>query len=649
MHYNVLHMAQYELNLRDYWQIIRKRQTVIIAVSLATFFSVFFYTAMQVPLYQASSSVEWMERKTLGSMLTELVVASSNDPLLTQARIINSLPILEKVVIELGTVNKDVPESEISAAALGLQAAVTTEVVRDTNIIRIDVALPVAKDTAEVANEIAEVYVRENILDRNKQNRTVREFIERQLAEIKQKLSESEESVARFKETEAPSGIAMPLEGRLADLEKQHSELLQQYTPLYPVVKNAEEQIKQIKEQLKTLPSKELDYVRLTRETEINSKLYRELKDKLEGARIAEAEKIEEASIVDRAIVPTAPVGQNKALNYFLGIAMGLLLGLSSAFIVEQLDTSIGTIEDVEGYLKTPSLGIIPYLRVKGEKNKNLIEKFFPHKVSYEEKYARLRKQLLVYYSASSPIFEAYRILRTNIQREVFKEEIKGKVLLFASSGPEEGKSITVSNLAIAMAQGGLKTVIVDADMRRSTIHKIFGLKNREPGLSDVLSGTVKIEDALRSFTDILMGDLGFDDVLKVAGLDNLSILTSGASLLSPAELLGSHEMDSLLKSLKNKFDLVLVDSPPVLAVADAVILAPRMDGAILVYRVGKSARSVLGRAKTQLTESGAQVKGVVLNNISPEIEMRYSYYYQNKSYGKYYGEKKEEQKERKK
>ena len=93
----------------------------------------------------------------------------------------------------------------------------------------------------------------------------------------------------------------------------------------------------------------------------------------------------------------------------------------------------------------------------------------------------------------------------------------------------------------------------------------------------------------------------------------------------------------------------MLVDSPPVLAVADAVILAPRMDGAILVYRVGKSARSVLGRAKTQLTESGAQVKGVVLNNISPEIEMRYSYYYQNKSYGKYYGEKKEEQKERKK
>jgi capsular exopolysaccharide synthesis family protein len=235
-------------------------------------------------------------------------------------------------------------------------------------------------------------------------------------------------------------------------------------------------------------------------------------------------------------------------------------------------------------------------------------------------------------------------MLRTNIQTEVFKEKIQRKILLLSSSGPEEGKSITIANLSIAMAQGGLRTLLIDGDMRRAVVHKIFGMKN-EPGLCNVLRGTIDSKDAIRTFADILTSEIGFDEALKIPGLDNLNILVSGSLPLSPAELLGSPEMATLLAKLRDSYDIILIDSPPVLAVADANILAPNVDGVILVYRVGKTARSLLYRTKTQLVESGAQVKGVVLNNISPQIEMHYGYYYYYKYYGKYYTSQEKAQK----
>lgn len=205
-----------------------------------------------------------------------------------------------------------------------------------------------------------------------------------------------------------------------------------------------------------------------------------------------------------------------------------------------------------------------------------------------------------------------------------------------SSSGPEEGKSITISNLAVAMAQGGLRTLLIDADMRRAVIHNIFGMKN-EPGLSNVLRGTIDSKDAIRTFADILISETGFDEALEIPGLDNLNILVSGSLPLAPAELLGSPEMNTLLAKLRESYDIILIDSPPVLAVADAIILSSKVDGVILVYRVGKTARAFINRTKMQLIESGAQVKGVILNNISPQIEMQYGYQYHYKYYGKYY------------
>jgi tyrosine-protein kinase Etk/Wzc len=636
-------MAQFELNLRDYWQIIRKRQMVLLIIFFAVLMSAVVYTGLQQPVYRAIASVQWIERKTLGSLLTEMVTVRAGDPLVAQSRIITSLPVLEAVVKEMGLVDSDAGLEKITQKARELQPLVTTEVIADTNIIHIIVNHKNREVVALIANYIAKAYIDENLKEKTKQSRSVREFVEGQLEEVSNKLRICEDKLAEFKETELPSGVALSMQNRLSDLQRRRGELLELYTQNHPDIINIDEQIKKASEELKIMPKQELEYSRLTRDVEINSKLYRELKDKLEAARIAEAEKVEDVALVEPAMPAGEPISPNKPLNYLLGVIMGLMLGLGGAFIFEQLDTSIGTIEDVENYLKIPVLGVIPYLKTANEKRMGFLQELWFRKFGKKNnKSVHSIDRLVVNFSNSSPVFESYRILRTNIQTEVFKEKIKGKVLLFSSSGPEEGKSLTTANLAITMAQGGLRTLLIDADLRRPTIHKIFGLKDREPGLSDILRGTVSRKESIRTLTDVIMGSLGVDITIKTPGLDNLNIITSGSNVNSSAELLYSDEMKALLEQLRAEFDLVLIDSPPVLAVADATIIAPHTDGVVLVYRVGQTARSILSRTKTQLVESGMQVRGVILNNISADIEMRYGYYYHYKYYGKYYNEKKE-------
>ncbi len=637
-------MPSYELNLRDYWQIIQKRRLVLVFVFLLVLIPAIIYTNLQKPQYRAASSVQWTERKALGGLLAELLTVKSGNPLAAQAKIITSLPVLERVVVDLEMVGRDASAEEITEKAVKLRNMVETDIITDTNIIRIIVTNDNPSVAAVLANRIAKAYIAENQRMKSAESRTVREFIQKQLDELGDRLKKSEAALAEFKESAVPSGVGLPMQNRLADLEVQRQNLLRQYTENHPDVKTIEEQINSIKNELKKLPGKELIFNRFTRDVEINSKIFRELKDKLEAARISEAEKMADAVLVDPAVPPQSPVVPNKPLNYILGCVMGLMLGLAGALIVEQLDTSIGTIEDVEQYLKLPALGVIPYLRLKNEKTKNFIQRMWVREPRGKEKFQRMTNQLLIHYSSSSPVFEAYRILRTKIQKEVFsKEYTGGKVLLVTSSGPEEGKSITISNLAIAMAQGGVRTLLIDADLRRSVIHKIFGLNSKEPGLSNILRGTSTPKEAIKTFVDIVIGAAGFDNLIKTPGLDNLHILTSGALTTTPAELLAAPEMSSLLETLKKDFDLILIDTPPVLAVTDSVILASKSDSVILVYRVGKTARSILSRSKTQLIDSGAKVSGIILNNISPEMEMRYGYYYHYKYYGKYYTDGKEE------
>jgi len=216
-------------------------------------------------------------------------------------------------------------------------------------------------------------------------------------------------------------------------------------------------------------------------------------------------------------------------------------------------------------------------------------------------------RRLIVHEEIKSPISEAYRTLRTNLQFS--KSQGKLKTIMFTSAGPGEGKSTTVANTAVALAQSGKKVILMDCDLRKPVQHKIFGKKNR--GLTNILVEEVKIEEFLQK-TEI----------------ENLRILTGGPIPPNPSELLGSSKMQEILNYLKSQADYLIIDVPPVVAVTDACVLAAKVDGIALVVNFGAIRPEMAQKAKNLLLKANGHVLGVIINRVEIEEEDSYYYYY---------------------
>jgi len=216
-------------------------------------------------------------------------------------------------------------------------------------------------------------------------------------------------------------------------------------------------------------------------------------------------------------------------------------------------------------------------------------------------------RKLIVHEQAKSPISEAYRTLRTNLQFSKIHDDLK--LVMFTSSGPGEGKSTTAANTAVAMAQAGKNVLIIDCDLRKPVQHRIFGKK--KDGLSN-----------------LIVESLSLDQVIQSTEVPGLSLLTSGPIPPNPSELLGSAKMDDFLAVAKERFDLVILDAPPVLAVTDACVLASKVDGIALVIASGKVRPEIAAKAKDLLMKAKGHILGVVLNRIEIEKEHAHYYYY---------------------
>jgi succinoglycan biosynthesis transport protein ExoP len=288
-------------------------------------------------------------------------------------------------------------------------------------------------------------------------------------------------------------------------------------------------------------------------------------------------------SVKQIAEPPTFPARPRVGLNLALGGLIGLVLGLGLAFFIEYLDTSVKTMEDVETLLGVPVLAIIP-------KNVKLLHREV----------------------GDSPDAEAYRILRTNI--EFNRRNPEANTISVASGGPGEGKSTTVSNLAYVCAQGGYSTLIVDADLRRPVQHLHFDIDNKV-GLSNYLTT-----------------DMPLDEVIRPTSLDKLFLLPSGAVPSDAVGILNSQRMSDMIAELKTRYDIILLDSPPMLGVSDASVLASEVDQTIIVVQHRRYPRAMLTRVKQAIIGSGGVVLGVVLNNVDLRHDQNY-YYYTN-----YYG-----------
>lgn len=618
-------MKRYELSLADYWMIIRKRKLVIILSFACMLGGSVFYFFHAKPIYEATATIRIADRKTTIEVLPSISVPVERyiDPVKSEAKAILGLPVLKQVAFELGLVDENAAFEKIIGVVKGLQSSIHTEVVKDTNVVKIIVRHPNAEQAAAIANTTAKAYVKEDLNQNIKQAKSVREDIDAQLESVTTRLKEREEEILELKKSGKATGIVIALQDQLADLETKKGNLLTKYTKKHPEVVGITEQIASIKERLKALPEDEITLARATREIDALGKVYKDLVDKLSQARIAEAENVEEVQIIEPAVVPTRPVNPNLPLTAGIGAGAGIILGFLLAFLVENLDTSLIAIEAVEELTKLSVLGMIPF--IKRQKKK---EKGKQSQLMSKERPKHMRHQLVISQDLESIAAEAFRILRTNIQLKI--ESKKRNLILVTSSTPQEGKTVIVANLAIVMAQNKFRTLLIDADLRRPVLHSLFGIE-RKPGLTDVLMDNISLEDSTKTITDILTGEIGWTEVLKVHDLDYLHILTSGSPVSNPAELFSLDTVTKFVNEVRARYDIVLFDSPPVLLVTDATLLGSKTDGVIIVYRVAKTAKNALLRTKEQLQVGKAALLGIVLNNVKPQINYypphQYKYY----------------------
>ena len=359
---------------------------------------------------------------------------------------------------------------------------------------------------------------------------------------------------------------------------------------------------------LESLPNKNVQLARLERSRKVDENLYMMMREKHEESRITQAGQIGKVRILDRAVPPVSPISPRKRLNLLLGAILGLGLGVGIALLREHLDNSVRRIEDVE-HLGLTVLAAIP--RLEQNELEESLESLSSHKRNGWTNTEAGR--LVTHLRPKSPASEAYRTLRTNLQFTRSAQKLRS--LLVTSSGPEEGKSTTISNLAIALGLQGTKTLLIDADLRRPVVHKTFSI-DRNRGLTNVLVGKATLPEAVQS-----------------SGSRNLDILPSGILPPNPAELLGSSRMANLIKELQSKYDMLVFDSPPLLAVTDAAVLSRHMDGVLLVVKSGQTKHEALLRSVELLRNVDSRILGVLLNDVSRENTYgSYHYYY-------YYGE----------
>jgi succinoglycan biosynthesis transport protein ExoP len=360
--------------------------------------------------------------------------------------------------------------------------------------------------------------------------------------------------------------------------------------------------INELRREMEKYPSLDAQEQRLRAEVATAQQLYATLLGELQRARIAESSEAGYVTVIDNAMQPFSPVSPNRRRIFLTALIFGAILGLGAAVLLENLDDSVKSPDEVRDQFGLPVVGTIPGIKDSDTPGENGVE---------------VARRLATHFDPRSPVAEAYRSLRTNLAFARAHEAMR--ILVLTSPGPADGKSTTVANLAITFAQQGQRTLLIDADLRRAVLDKMFKVP-RSPGLTDVLVGRAQLPD-----------------VIHPTEIEHLSVVGSGPFPPNPSELLGSASMKEVLRYAQSEFDIVLVDSPPLLAVTDAAVLATLADGAILVIRVGATAKAAVRRAVAQLQTVHGRMVGAVLNDVdlrSGAFSGSYGYYYYY-----YYGE----------
>lgn len=388
---------------------------------------------------------------------------------------------------------------------------------------------------------------------------------------------------------------------RLETLKKIR-EIETQQEGIHSQIASLTTQLAQVRQQLAAIPFQQTRLTELLQRADSLSKAYMSLLEKQTELRMQEAAHVPSARLIEPAEAPRMPFKPRKRLSLVIGAFLGFILGLLGISLMASLDMALRTPDDVVRYLGFPTLALVPLILDP-------------------------ERRLISQMSARSLVGEGYRMLRNNLKFTGVERTLKS--FLVTSAVPKEGKTLTASNLAIALAQNGLRTLLIDADLRNPSLHKLFNIP-RDPGL-----------------THLLVGDVPLQDILHSSGTTGLYIIASGAVPPNPAELLDSERMKAFLQRLYDQFDAIVLDTPPCSMITDAHILARQVDGVLIVTATGQTDRRLIARALDNLVRSGGRILGVVLNKVDLTREASYNYYYYHYYYYYGYGDSTEGEKEK--
>jgi succinoglycan biosynthesis transport protein ExoP len=447
--------------------------------------------------------------------------------------------------------------------------------------------------------------------------------------------------------TQSAGNLLDSLRSKEADLKIQAAELSTQFGPAYPKLAQINNQLKEIDAQLVTetkkvsgkikglymaalqrenmlhdalekqkqeankLNESAIEYSLLKRDLDTNRQLYEGLLEKLKQAGVSAGLRSNNFRIVDSARVPNYPIEPNIPRNLSFAFMLGLTSGVGLAFLLEGLDNTVRTTEQAQMISGLPPLGMIPLgsrTAREGANSKRLV-------IASSSKEA---VELITQVRPQSQMAESYRALRTSLL--LSNLGAPPKVIMVTSALPQEGKTTTSINCAVVLAQKGIRVLLIDADLRRPSIHKTLGMGPRS-GLSNVLTGSSTLENA----------------ITRSPILPNLDVLPAGTPPPNPAELLASVNMRDVLQELRGHYDHIVVDTPPTLSVTDAVVLSPRADAIVLVIRSGQTTKQALRRSRDILTQVNAKVSGVLLNAVDLSSPDYYYYYEYQGKYAGYY------------
>lgn len=675
--------SEVKLHLLDYWRVLRVRLPMILLVFLLVLITSAVVTYLMPKQYQSSVRMQIKQNDTALQVFGNQAKGSDPRFLATQFEIIQSKELLYPVISALGLDKKWGLQGSKEGSFYRLRSMVQMKDVRNTEFIQISVMSTDKVEAMQIANAIAEEYMRKRISEEtdwaNKGLTQLREEVLGQQVEVTKLKAEMErirvaENITDLSPdgsemtTQLESQVLVTIEQRLTEernrvaaLKSRHEQisnmtdeqLMLSLTALeitdptistvlpqfqanaseearmlnsgfganHPAVKSMrarnavmnqqlKDQVRVIRqslsnnlkiaeEGLKSLEARRTAALDVDKTARSNSATYDKAKNEylkakkvLDSAEMRLAtERVETrmpmnpARIWDYAEVSDVPARPIVWMNIALGGIVGLIFGVGLAFFIEYLDTSVKTMEDVESFLQLPVIAVVP---------KNM--------------------GILMNENEDTPDAEAYRILRTNI--EFNRKAADANSITIVSGGAGEGKSTTLANLAYTFAKGGYSTLVVDADLRRPSIHRIFGTNN-DAGLTDYLTSEMELEE-----------------VVHQSKTDSLYFMTSGRVANDAVGILNSQRMVEFIEEAKSRFDIVFFDSPPILGVSDASVLSSAVDLTLIVVQHRRFPRAMLQRVKQTVTNVGGNILGVILNNVDVRHDQYYEYY---TSYYNYY------------